>query len=390
MRRETSFGCPPSQGEVQSSPRRTGWKTPNRHWLTVSVRLSNAGRFRVSRLFHLFVSPEPVTDKTRRQVEMSCWQRAFIDGSKLNGCFPYCARKVANTKRISRFDRRRPNGARQLRTVRQAGPAHHAQQGRGLREQVRRAAGVQRSLLADVSGPVGEFRLASMYLPCEALGGDFYDLSWRRDCAVLLVSDVMGHGVEAALITMLVKAAFQDCADKTGEPAEILRDMNGRLHRTLPERVYVAATVARLPLEGSDVQLANAGLPYPFLLRAAPRRVDELRQDGVPLGLFDGQRDYDVGSVSLSPGDVLLIASDGLGCVESGQDQWFEDHRLRQVLEDLAGQDGRRVVDRLVAEVIEFGHDLPLPDDINLIAVSRNGFPRSAETDCQESPLMCR
>ncbi len=67
---------------------------------------------------------------------------------------------------------------------------------RALLEQVARAVGVQRSLLPDVSVPVGEFRLASLYWPCETLGGDFYDHIWRQDCAMLLVAEAVesSHG----------------------------------------------------------------------------------------------------------------------------------------------------------------------------------------------------
>jgi sigma-B regulation protein RsbU (phosphoserine phosphatase) len=223
--------------------------------------------------------------------------------------------------------------------------------------------------------PVGEFRLASLYWPCETLGGDFYDLAWRRDCAVLLVADVMGHGAEAALITMLVKAAFQETAESTGEPGELLTQMNARLHRILPDRVFVAATAAGLDLEGSEVHLANAGLPHPFVLHASERRVEEVRLDGRPLGLFGGDRQSTCGvrRLSLAPGDVLLIASDGIGSVESVHGECFEDCQLRQVLAELTGQEGRSVLDRLVAQAVDFGRGRPLPDDINLVTVSRHG-----------------
>jgi sigma-B regulation protein RsbU (phosphoserine phosphatase) len=242
-----------------------------------------------------------------------------------------------------------------------------------LREELERAARVQRSLLPDVSRPVGQFGLTSLYWPCEALGGDLYDLAWRRDCAVLLVSDVMGHGVEAALIAMLVKGAFQEAAEATGEPGEVLRQMDARLRRMLPPRVFVAAAVARLDLGGPGIRLANAGLPHPFLLHGSEHRVEELRLDGRPLGLLGvrGETAHRVRRLSLEAGDVLLLSSDGIGCIESTCGQCFEDCRLREVLAELTGQEGRNVIDRLAAQAVEFGRGRPLPDDVNLVAVSR-------------------
>jgi serine phosphatase RsbU (regulator of sigma subunit) len=248
-----------------------------------------------------------------------------------------------------------------------------AREWRWLQDDVEQAARVQRSLLPDVSRPVGEFRLASFYRPCQTLGGDFHDLAIRRDCALLLVADVMGHGAGAALITMLVKATFQETAEGTGDPGELLARMSVRLKRIVPERVYVAAVAARLELAGARIGLANAGLPHPFLLHACRKRVDELHLDGRPLGLLDAAAPdpYGVRQVSLAAGDVLLISSDGIGSVEGTCGRCFEDCRLRRVLARLTGQDGRNVIDRLVAQAVRFGHGRPFPDDLSLVAVSR-------------------
>jgi serine phosphatase RsbU (regulator of sigma subunit) len=258
------------------------------------------------------------------------------------------------------------------RAIRPALPLDHVCR---LREELERAARVQRDLLPDVSGPIGHFGLTSFYWPCEILGGDLCDLVRRADCAVLLVADVMGHGAEAALVTMLVKAAFQDAVQATGRPGELLSGMNARLRRVLPPSVFVAAAVASLELDDPDIRLANAGLPHPFVLRGDARRVEEIQLDGRPLGLLDirGDNPYRVHRVRLEPGDVLLVSSDGIGSIESACGQCFEDCRLREVLAELTGQEGRNVVDRLLTQAIEFGRGRPLPDDINLVAVSLNG-----------------
>jgi sigma-B regulation protein RsbU (phosphoserine phosphatase) len=257
-------------------------------------------------------------------------------------------------------------------------PQPKARPWRSLQDDVERAARVQRSLLPDVSRPVGEFRLASFYRPCETLGGDLYDIAHRRDCALLLVADAMGHGAAAALVSMLVKATFQETAEGTGDPGLLLARMSVRLKRIVPERVYVAAVAARLELAGARISLANAGLPHPFLLHACRRRVDELHLDGRPLGLLDAVAPgpYGVRQVSLAPRDVLLISSDGIGGVEGARGRCFEDCRLREVLAGLTGQEAINVIDRLVKQAFDFGRGRPLRDDINVVAVSR---PRPAE-----------
>lgn len=242
-----------------------------------------------------------------------------------------------------------------------------------LREQLSRAGRVQRSLLPDVRPPVGDFRLASLYWPCDDLCGDFYDLARRPDGAVLLAADVMGHGVEAALITMLVKAAFQEAAATTSDPPELLAEMRRHLRRFLPPgQAYVAALVVRIEARRAALRLANAGQPHPFVLRGTAGQLDEVAVNGVPLGLADelGLGASPAHNVTLAPGDVLLIASDGLGAVENATGEHLDDGRLREALARLVGRAGDDVITGLAAEALAFGHGR-LPDDVNVIAISR-------------------
>ena len=193
-----------------------------------------------------------------------------------------------------------------------------------------------------------------------------------------MVSDVMGHGVEAALLTMILKTVFQETAPAISDPGTLLTEMNERLHGLIPAGAFAATTVARLDPRSSEVLLANSGQPYPFVLRASKQRVDEIQVGGVPLGLFDNgnSHEYAVHRVDLAPGDVLLIASDGIGSIEDDAGQCFEDHQLRPALTSLTGFSGERVIHSLVAEAAEFSNGLPFPDDVNLVAVSRDHQPQ--------------
>jgi sigma-B regulation protein RsbU (phosphoserine phosphatase) len=207
------------------------------------------------------------------------------------------------------------------------------------------------------------------------LGGDFYDFKQGDDGVVLIVSDVIGHGFQAALTTMLLKATFQETAAVTLEPVSLLTEMNARFSRIFPEGMFAAAAAARLAPDGSLVRLAGAGLPYPFVLRASKERVDELSLPGFPLGLLgrDDPVSYEAHDLTLAPGDVLLMGSDGIGAVSNGNGEHFEDHRLRKVLTELVGHDGQEVIDTLMERAVAFGKARPLPDDIILVAIRRDG-----------------
>jgi phosphoserine phosphatase RsbU/P len=242
-----------------------------------------------------------------------------------------------------------------------------------LERELEMAARVQRSLLPSCFPESAGFQISSLYHPCDAIGGDYYDFLKRDGRTVLLVSDVTGHGVQAALSSMLLKATFQQtglCAD---DPATLFAELNGKLARVLPGEVYAAASILWLDEGSSTVRLANAGLPYPFVLRCSPPRLDEIPVAGIPLGMFDqvGIDSYDVREIEMMPGDVLLVTSDGLAETQQENGELFGDQQLRLALNDFGGRNGREVISGLMERVRLFTGRKPPQDDLTMVAVTR-------------------
>ncbi len=242
---------------------------------------------------------------------------------------------------------------------------------RFLERELEMAARVQQSLLPLEMPSIEGYRFANLYRPSVTVGGDFFDVAQVGDGAVVLVSDVIGHGVQAALTTMLLKGFFQESAADTDDPQTLLEEMNRRLHAVLPSGMYAAAAAIAVHANDSRIRFSNAGLPYPFVLRKV-QRLDEIVLSGPPLGLFEGGAlPFESRTIEIEHGDVLLVGSDGIGSVEDGEGAFFEDRELRRVLEDLTGRDGEVVLRELMNRGVAFGNDAPLPDDVNLVAVTR-------------------
>ena len=206
---------------------------------------------------------------------------------------------------------------------------------RGLEREMEMAANVQRSLLPENFPEVDGFQISTFYRPSDAVGGDYYDVHQNGDGATWLISDVSGHGVQAALTSMLLKAIFRQSAANFQDPRELLSKMNSELHQFLPSGMFAAATVFQIEAGSPAVRVANAGLPYPMLLSAnSEKKVREIPLAGLPLGLFPvGTPDhYDARELELNSGDVLLVSSDGLGEIrrQGGEkkDEFFQDGPL--------------------------------------------------------------
>ncbi len=219
----------------------------------------------------------------------------------------------------------------------------------------------------------------SLYWPCEALGGDLYDLVWRRDCAVLLVADVMGHGVEAALITHAREGGLpgdrgDDRRAGRGAPA----DERASASDAAPARLRRRRRRRGWSCEGPDIRLANAGLPHPFLLHASDRqrgRAAAGRPPPRPPRRPVAKVLYRVGRAAASS-RATCSSSPPTGSAASRARAASASRTAgcSEVLAELTGQEGRER--RSIAwppRRSTFGRGRPLPDDINLVAVSRNG-----------------
>jgi serine phosphatase RsbU (regulator of sigma subunit) len=244
---------------------------------------------------------------------------------------------------------------------------------RSIQRDLEMAARVQQSLLPERMPEVEGFCLDGFYQASTLLGGDYYDFLQRPDELVVLVADVSGHGVQAALSSMVLKASFREAASNADGPIALLDRMNTQLGRILPSSMYACAASVWITPGTPRVRIANAGLPYPTVLRAGSGEVDELAMSGVPLALLpDAISDaYDYREVELQPGEVLLLTSDGLGDVRNGKDQFFHDGPLRQALSDLRGKGGAAVIEGLVQSANSFRDHEANPDDICIVTLTK-------------------
>lgn len=242
-----------------------------------------------------------------------------------------------------------------------------------LERELEMAGRVQQSLLPPRPPEIAGFRCGAYYRPCRLLGGDFYDFYQGDGNAVLLVADVSGHGVQAALTSMLLKATFQDAAESVREPGGFLEKMDAALHRFLPSGMFVAAACLWFEDGQSAVRLSNAGLPYPFVLRSGERRLDEIPARGLPLGLLagGGLTPYETHHVHLGIGDLLMVASDGLGEIRNSGGEFFQDSQLRSTLTAQSGRDVDSFLGYLMHSATAFSGGQPLLDDITVVAVMR-------------------
>jgi len=229
---------------------------------------------------------------------------------------------------------------------------------------------VQQQLLQREARDVPGVDLAAGCVPAHELGGDFYDfLPYDSGRLGLALGDVSGKGTAAALLGALAMGILRaNTVDHAGSPPEVLAALNDRIHAAGLDARFVVMLFAVLDPDTRQLTLANAGNPYPFLLRSG--RVEEIAVAGIPLGLLKGTR-YDAVSLDLRLGDAVVFASDGILECQNREQEAFGAGRLAAVLTSLP-QDAtaKDISSAILAATDEFSHDTPLQnDDRSLIVV---------------------
>ena len=170
---------------------------------------------------------------------------------------------------------------------------------------------IQTSILPRALPTLPGLRLAASYWPMTAVAGDFYDfLPLDQGRVTVLVADVSGHGVPAALIASMLKVAFALQAAQATDPAAILTALNSILHGVLDGQ-FVTAICTHIDLPVHAITYSGAGHPPAILVRRASGEVLELAENGLFLGPFRNVS-YANARAPFDPGDRLLLYTDGI------------------------------------------------------------------------------
>ena len=226
---------------------------------------------------------------------------------------------------------------------------------------------IQDSLVPGSGLKTEEIEVAFRYSPLLEVGGDFADFFTMPDGKIgLYVGDVVGKGLAAAMYAALVMGLLRG-VNKTGtSPATVLEILNRRmLVRPVMSR-YCATLYAQFDPATNELTFANAGLPYPLLVSATGTR--ELKQTGLPSGLFPGAT-YDQYTIHLNAGDMVLFATDG---VHESRNHWDEDYGWEQLSEtwlECAKKNASDSLDSLFDSVKLFSRYVEQRDDITAVAL---------------------
>jgi len=242
-----------------------------------------------------------------------------------------------------------------------------------LHQELKIAASIQRDLLPQSLPSCAGYGMAGRAVPCLQVGGDYYDLV-SLDCkrTGLVVADVSGKGVGAALLMASLRAWLHAELVHGSDLAAIAAKLNDFIHRSSDIHSFITFFFGDLDNKTGALRFVNAGHNSPLVF-GRDGTVRELSATGLCLGMFAG-RSYEVGTAALDPGEVLVLYTDGITESRNTGEKEFGVEGLAGAVREELGKDAPAILDAVFGRLAEFTACAEPFDDRTLVVVKRHAF----------------
>ena len=241
-----------------------------------------------------------------------------------------------------------------------------------LRHELQIASVIQQSILPRHFPPFPErtdLDVFAAMLPAREVGGDFYDFFLLdHDHLGVVVGDVSGKGVPAAIFMAMSRTLLKSSALQGMTPADCLGHVNALLCLDNAAEMFVTIFYGILDTRSGQLAYSNGGHNPPYVVRHGGTLERLPATGGMVLGVFDDVA-YGNATATLEPGDAVFLYSDGITEAMDRADGLFSEARLCTVLNAAAARDPRSLVDHVVAAVQTHAGDVPQSDDITALCI---------------------
>ena len=245
---------------------------------------------------------------------------------------------------------------------------------RRMEKDLKLAAAIQEAALPkDFTFKRDDFRIFALMDPAKEVGGDFYDFFFTdNDTMVLVIADVSGKSVPAALFMMRAKTAIKNFARSSNGPAELLANVNNTLCEGNDAEMFVTVWLGIIDLKTGKMTCANAGHEYPVLMRAGGEYELVKDKHGMVLAAMEGvpMKEYEL---DLHPGDRLFVYTDGVPEAINEKEKAYGTERLVNTLNTLTQASEEATLRDVLLDVEAFAGKAEQFDDITMLGFTYLG-----------------
>lgn len=230
---------------------------------------------------------------------------------------------------------------------------------------------MQAHMLPETYPEITGVQISAKSIPAKEVGGDFYDFLNLEDGKFgVVIGDVSGHGVSAAMVMTAAMSAVRFAAEEKNHTDEVLNMVNGRLNKDIQNNMFVALFYGIIDPKTYRFHYTNAGQTLPLLWRAG--KVSFLPQaqkaDRFPLGIVKSST-YEQLTLDLQTGDILVFYTDGIVDAMNGHYEAYGFDRLSDSIKLYANLTPTEMIDKLVTEMEQYCNCSNFDDDVTFVIV---------------------
>ena len=230
------------------------------------------------------------------------------------------------------------------------------------------ASEIQRYILPSQCPTLQGYAMGVEYHPAREVGGDLYDFQLESNTLQMVIGDVSGKSIPAALYGAVFSGQLQTLFPGVPPPAKALEILNRKLITRYSSGNYISVAYCRINIDDGSGILANSGMPFPFLLHE--NRITRLELPGVPLGLLE-EAAYDEIKFQMDPGDTLMLFSDGVADALNSGGDFYDMDRFINSIRRYSTEEVPLLLKNLHSELRQFIGDAEISDDVTMIALRR-------------------
>lgn len=232
---------------------------------------------------------------------------------------------------------------------------------------------VQTKLLPKLDVEIPGYDLAGFCLPAREVGGDYFDIVQDQNGRLgLIIGDVSGKGLPAAIYMTLTKGILQACVSDNLSPVQVLSKANQLIYQIIERGFFVSILFAMLYLDSKRVVLARAGHSPLIYYNRTSDTVDFTEPKGMALGLKDNDcfnKEIEETEFHLENGDILVFYTDGFSEAMNEQKEEFGDNQLLQLINDHKSESAQAIIESIQREVDNHVGDFPRHDDMTMLVL---------------------
>jgi sigma-B regulation protein RsbU (phosphoserine phosphatase) len=237
-----------------------------------------------------------------------------------------------------------------------------------LEQELAEAQRIQQFLLPQQSPSIDGLDIGIFSLPARQVGGDYHDFIELPSGELgIVVGDVSGKGMPAALLMASVQASLRAYAETSYSPKHIISQVNNLLYRYTESHKFVTLFYGVLNPQSGTLTYSNAGHNYPLIFREN-EDMFELDSTGMPCGILENAS-YGEARIKMKRGDIALIYTDGITEAMNSDEMMFGEQRLKNVVSKSLHLDLTDLVNSIREELSRFVGNEPQFDDLTLVAL---------------------